>query len=253
MKTPIRVLAVLFIVLAASLPLAAQSLLDNQYYHKAQDLLAQSQAAFNNGNYDLSTSLANQAKDQLAQSDAYVAELTQFYRANGYLSQAKDRVAYAKSIDADVHYKDNYNKAVGDVTDSKTALDAKDYPKSIDLSKEAIALLANVAPVAMKPAAPQPQPAQPMAEGPESLPQYYTVRLIPSARDCFWRIAGYPFVYNDPWKWRLLYNANKDILEDPKNPDLIQPGMRFVIPPLGNETREGDWDPNAQYPALPAQ
>jgi nucleoid-associated protein YgaU len=243
MNTRIRIpLTIIVLVLAATLPLGAQSLLDNQYYHKAQDLLAQSQKAFNSGNYDLSTSLANQAADQLKQSDAYIAELTQFYRANGYLSLAKDRVAYAKSINADVHYKDAYDKAAADVTDSKTALDAKDYPKSIGLSKEAIALLADVAPVAA-----QPQPATP------SLPQYYTVRLILEARDCFWRIAAYPFVYNNPWKWRLLYNANKDILENPKNPDLIEPGMRFIIPPLGNETREGDWDPNVQYPPLSAK
>jgi hypothetical protein len=240
MKT-LRILAVLVLALGAAAPMMGQSLIDNQYYHKAQDLLAQSQQAYNQGDYDLSTSLANQAREQLAKSNDYIAELTQFYRANGYLSQAKDRLAYAKSIDADVHYKDAYDKAATDVTDSKTALDGKDYPKSVDLSKEAIALLANVAPVAVKPAPPA---------GPVSLPQYYTVRLILDARDCFWRIAGYPFVYNDPWKWRLLYDANKDLLENAKNPNLIEPGMRFTIPALNGETREGDWDSNTQYPPL---
>ncbi len=247
MNTPIRVLVVLLTALAVGTPLAAQSLIDNQYYHKAQDLLAQSQQAFDRGDYDLSTSLANQAKDLLAQSDAYINELTKFYRANGYLSQAKDRVAYAKSINADVHYKDKYDKAASDVTSSKTALDAKDYDTSVTLSKEALALLADVAPVVA--AKPEPQPAQPPTAE-KALPQYYTVRLIPDLRDCFWRIAGYPFVYNDPWKWKLLYNANKDLLENPKNPNIIEPGMRFTIPPLGNETREGDWDPNAQYPPV---
>jgi nucleoid-associated protein YgaU len=248
MKTPIRVLLGLLAVLAAAAPLTAQSLLDNQYYHKGQDLLAQSQQAFNRGDYDLSTSLANQAKDQLAQSDAYIAELTKFYRANGYLSQARDRVAYAKSIDADVHYKDKYDKAVTDVAGAKTALDGKQYDQSVELSKDALAQLADVAPMVAKKPEPQ-QPQQPQAtETP--LPQYYTVRLIPDKRDCFWRIAGYPFVYNDPWKWRLLYNANKDLLENPDNPDLIEPGMRFVIPARGNETRDGDWDPNTEYPPL---
>ncbi len=242
MKTFIRVLFGLVVVLAAAAPLAAQSLIDNQYYHKAQDLLTQSQQAFDKGDYDLSTSLANQAKDQLAQSDAYIAELTKFYRANGYLSQANDRVAYAKSISADVHYKDKYDQAVTDVTGAKTALDGKDYDKSVGLSKDALALLADIAPVAAK------QPAAAV-----SLPQYYTVRLIPDRRDCFWRIAGYPFVYNDPWKWRLLYDANKSLLEDPKNPNLIEPGMKFTIPALGSETRDGEWDPNTTYPPLPSK
>jgi len=252
MNTRILGFCAVVLALGSLVPLGAQSLLDNQYYHKAQDLLAQSQQAFNTGDYDLSTSLANQARDQLAQSDSYIAELTRFYRANGYLSQARDRVTYAKSVDADIHYKDSYDKAVTDVTDSKTALDAKDYDKSVGLSKEAIALLANVAPVAVKPAA-QAAPPAAAPSGAQSLPQYYTVRLIESARDCFWRIAGYPFVYDDPWKWRLLYDANKSLLEDPKNPNLIEPGMRFVIPALGSETRDGDWDPNAQYPPLAAK
>jgi len=245
MKTPILALAVVGFALAVVGPLAAQSLLDNQYYHKAQDLLKQSQAAFDQGDYDSAKDLANQAKDQFAQSEAYIAELTQFYRANGYLSVAKDRVAYAKSIDADVHYKDAYGKAVTDVGSAKTALDGKDYPKSIDFSKDAIALLKDVAPAS--------KPAQTAETGPVELPQYYTVRLIEAARDCFWRIAAYPFVYNDPWKWRLLYNANKDTLENPKNPDLIEVGMRFVIPALGDEKRSGEYDPSVQYPPLPAK
>jgi nucleoid-associated protein YgaU len=78
------------------------------------------------------------------------------------------------------------------------------------------------------------------------------VRLL-SPRDCFWRIAGYPFVYNNPWKWRLLYDANKDLLAYPKHPDIIEPGMRFLIPSLGSETRDGDFDPQAEYPPLAAK
>jgi tetratricopeptide (TPR) repeat protein len=249
MKTPILALAALGLVIGIAAPLAAQSLLDNQYYHKAQDLLKQSQQAYDQGDYDAATDLANQAKDQFAQSEAYIAELTQFYRANGYLSVAKDRVAYAKSIDADVHYKDAYTRASRDVGDAKTALDGKDYPKSIDLSQKAIALLKDVAPVTKQvtqtPAATEP--------GPVELPQYYTVRLILPLRDCFWRIAAYPFVYNDPWKWKLLYNANKDVLENPENPNLIEVGMRFVIPALADEKRSGDFDPSVEYPALPSK
>jgi hypothetical protein len=246
MKTRILVLAAIALLLGAAAPLIAQSLLDNQYYHKAQDLLGQSQQALDSGDYDSSAALASQARDELAKSDDYVVTMTQFYRANGYLSIAKDRVAYAKSIDAATHYKAAYNTAVTAVADAKSALDDKDYPKSIDLSKSAIAALANVAPVAATP--PKASPVTPAAS--PSLPQYYTVRLLLPLRDCFWRIAGYPFVYNNPWKWRLLYDANKDQLENPKNPNIIEPGMKFVIPPLGSETREGEYDPNAEYPPV---
>jgi hypothetical protein len=245
MKTRILAYAGIALLLAAAaVPLAAQSLLDNQFYHKAQDLLVQSQQALDAGDYDTSTTLASEARDNLAKSDEYVATMQQFYRANGYLSMAKDRITYAKSIDADTRYKTAYDSAVTAVAGAKTALDGKDYPKSIDLSKSAIAALEKIAPVAKTPPEETPQPA-----AQTSLPQYYTVRLL-SPRDCFWRIAGYPFVYNNPWKWRLLYDANKDLLADPKNPDIIEPGMRFLIPSLGSETRDGDFDPQAKYPPL---
>ena len=247
MKTRILILAGIALLFAVALPLAAQSLLDNEFYHKAQDLLAQSQQSLDAGDYDTSTSLASQARDQLAKSDDYVATMTQFYRANGYLSIAKDRVAYAKSIDADTHFKPAYDAAVTAVAGAKTALDGKDYPESIGLSKSAIAALEKIAPVAKTPPKETPQPtAQP------PLPRSYTVRLL-SPRDCFWRIAGYPFVYANPWKWRLLYDANKDLLADPKNPDVIEPGMTFLIPSLGSETREGDFDPQVEYPPLPSK
>jgi hypothetical protein len=233
----------------ATLPIGAQSLLDNEFYHKAQDLLGQSKQALDSGDYDNATSLASQARDLFAKSDDYVATMTQFYRANGYLSMANDRITYAKSIDAETNYKSAYDTAVSDVADAKTAFEAKDYPKSIDMSKAAIAALTSIAPLATAPSKGAPQ--QPSVQ-PTSLPQFYTVRLL-ALRDCFWRIAGYPFVYNNPWKWRLLYDANKDLLEDPKNPNLIEPGMRFTIPSLSSEPREGDYDPQLVYPPLSAK
>ncbi|MDR2588423.1 MAG: hypothetical protein LBC67_03250 [Spirochaetales bacterium] len=74
-----------------------------------------------------------------------------------------------------------------------------------------------------------------------ALPEYYTVRFIPSRRDCLWHIAGYDFVYADPGKWRLLYDANKHLLQDPANPSLIQPGLKIRIPSQSGEKRSGEW------------
>jgi len=64
---------------------------------------------------------------------------------------------------------------------------------------------------------------------------------IEDARDCFWRIAGYPFVYGDPWKWHRLYEANKEKIPQPENPDLILPGIILTIPNLEGELRSGTW------------
>ncbi len=45
--------------------------------------------------------------------------------------------------------------------------------------------------------------------------------------DCLWNIAKKPSVYNDPWRWPLIFQANRDQI---KNPDLIYPAQIFRIP-----------------------
>jgi len=45
--------------------------------------------------------------------------------------------------------------------------------------------------------------------------------------DSLWRIAGYKNIYNDPSKWRKIYEANKDRIGDIA---LIYPGQKLVIP-----------------------
>jgi len=42
-----------------------------------------------------------------------------------------------------------------------------------------------------------------------------------------WGIAGRPEIYGDPYKWLLLYHANRDQIFDP---DLIYPGMILLVP-----------------------
>ena len=64
----------------------------------------------------------------------------------------------------------------------------------------------------------------------------YTVKYIPSKRDCLWRIAEYDFVYGDPLKWKLIYEANRDKIKDP---DLIYPGQKLTIPNL-IDTKKND-------------
>ncbi|HWR10708.1 MAG TPA: hypothetical protein VN445_02700, partial [Rectinemataceae bacterium] len=83
------------------------------------------------------------------------------------------------------------------------------------------------------------------------LPAKYVVRLIPARRDCLWRIAEYAFIYNNPLKWPVLYEANKKTFKDPSNPDLIYPNQVLVIPSIKGETRSGTWDPKKTYNPLP--
>jgi nucleoid-associated protein YgaU len=71
------------------------------------------------------------------------------------------------------------------------------------------------------------------------LAAYYEVKDNPDNPDCLWNIAGYDFVYGDPYQWPRLYEANRDTFPDPDNPDWIEPGQILRIPPIGNEKREG--------------
>ena len=82
------------------------------------------------------------------------------------------------------------------------------------------------------------------------LPAKYVVRLIPERRDCLWRIAEYSFIYNNPLKWPVLYEANKKTFKNPSNPDLIFPGQVLVIPSVKGEARDGTWDSKKTYQPL---
>ena len=78
---------------------------------------------------------------------------------------------------------------------------------------------------------------------PDKLSQY-TVRLIPERRDCLYRIAEYPEIYEDATQWPRIYRANQGQIdagynrylqrvEEPKYSraqDLIFPGQVLDIP-----------------------
>jgi hypothetical protein len=74
-------------------------------------------------------------------------------------------------------------------------------------------------------------------------PSQYTVRTWAVEKDCLWNIAGYSWVYGDPFKWPILYEANKSKMPNPNNPDLIHPGMILDIPSINDEVRSGMWQP----------
>ena len=56
--------------------------------------------------------------------------------------------------------------------------------------------------------------------------EQYTVRK----GDTLWWIAKYKDIYNDPFLWPIIYEANKDIIKDRK---LLYPGQELGIPREG--------------------
>ena len=65
-------------------------------------------------------------------------------------------------------------------------------------------------------------------------PRYYIVR----AGDTFNSIAANPLVYSNRNEGYTLYQANRDKLGNPDNPDLLAPGTVIEIPSIVGEIRE---------------
>jgi nucleoid-associated protein YgaU len=86
-------------------------------------------------------------------------------------------------------------------------------------------------------------PASSAARADGTFPAQYVVRSWKLTGDSFSAIAGRPWVYGDASQWRILYEANRDKLPNPDNPNLILPGMVIDIPSIRGETRQGVWTP----------
>lgn len=254
--TKIIGLALLFIVFASISVSAQNSLFDNPKYRRSLDLQRMSKAAYDSGDYLTAGTYAQEAETlSLAAREEAETQL-QKWIANSWKNRAASRIAFGEKVRATERYPDIWPQANELYVIAVNEYEALRFLESTEASRKVVVLLAGITAepvtVAVKgktatvKTAPKPEPdAKTPITGPRSeqvlLPQYYVVRLIESARDCFWRIAEYPFVYGDPLQWPVLYQANKDKLPQPDNPHLILPGMVMTIPPREGEMREGTW------------
>lgn len=58
----------------------------------------------------------------------------------------------------------------------------------------------------------------------------YTVGTWAKDKDCLWNISGKQQIYNDPFMWPKIWQANSEKI---RNPDVIFPGQVLTIPPSG--------------------
>jgi nucleoid-associated protein YgaU len=225
-----------------------ESLRNNRYYMESLRLTDLAQESYEFGDYDLSTSYAEEALRYAQLSDEYVALQLKIREADNAIAAAKSRIDWAEQIGAPRTNPEEYNAAEQAYGEAVACREEEAWDEAIAAASRVVDFLAYIEgpaqPVA--PAAERPAPV----ERPASLPAQYTVRPWASARDCFWNIAGRPWAYGDPYKWRLIYNANKAKLPDPNNPNIIEPGIVLDIPSVQGESREGLWDANQSYPPL---
>jgi hypothetical protein len=193
---------------------------NNEFFLESQRLAARAQEMYDYGDYDASADYAHQAIHYALLSDVYVA-----------ITIAKSRLDWAVSSGASRIYPDEFGEAQSWYNISIKARDAEEWENAINAAHNVIALLAYIG----------------APDGEHPLPATYVVREWATFKDCFWNIAGRSWIYGDPFKWRLLYDANKSKLPDPNNPNLIEPGMVLDIPSLKGEVREGEWNSNRSY------
>ena len=234
--------AVLALAVLALTQASGQALKDNPDYQKALELQAKADGAYADGDYGAAYRYAEEAKQYSARAEKYSSTLATRYRASNWLSLAKQKLGEAEDLDAKTRYPEEYKQAVDNYAEAQVAFKDEKWADSIEYSKNVVAWLADI----------KPAEEEQVVETPTEVvfPKYYVVRLIPEDRDCFNKISGYPWVYNDKYQWRILYEANKEKLHQPNNPHLIHPGQVFIIPSLMGETREGTWDPNEVYPTF---
>jgi len=218
---------------------------NNRYFQASQRFYRLAEGAYNFGDYDSSTGYSQEAIRYAVLSDEYVALQMKIREANNAIAAAKSRIDWAVSSGASRQYPSEFQEAESWYNISLKARIGEEWDNAIDAAHRVVELLAYIsAPGAVA------EKAVVQDDGLSPLPATYTVRTWVNFRDCLWNIAGYSWAYGDPYKWRLLYDANKSKLSNPNNPDLIQPGMVLDIPSLKGETRQGSWDESKKYDSI---
>jgi hypothetical protein len=208
--------------------LFSESFVNNEYQKLAVEYQAKAETAFDEGEYDLSIEYSLLATENASLSAAYIRKMVQKAEADRKLRQAYRRLVWAVSIDAPYTYPLAFSAAEEYYNTGLFVYDDEDYVGAANYAQQAIDALADVKEVV-------------------PLPQYYVVLPWAQTKDCFWNISGRPYIYADPRLWENLYQANKNDIPDPNNPDLIYPGMKMLIPSISGELRNGIYDPDGKY------
>jgi hypothetical protein len=177
---------------------------------------------FDLGDYERSARLAEDAIRYAERSDRHIT--------GQLIGEAKRLLDWADSENVEERFPNEYTQGKDYYETSLTARDNREWSVSINSAIRSIEILSWLESGRTAP-----------------LPRYYTVRSWRAYRDCFWTIAGRPWVFGDSWRWRELYEANRERLPNPNNPNLIEPGFVIEIPSIRGEVRQGMWDPTRTY------
>lgn len=213
----------------------AESYDNNQYQRESRRYSELAQKAFDEGDYALSIDYSKKATEYANKSYEYIQSMLARLEAENAMNKARSRYTWAKNNKAETKHAESFAVATEALNAGGLAFDNEEYDVAVVCAQKVLDALSVVS-------------------GDESnfavLPSQYTIRTFRGEKDCLWNIAKNPAVYNDPFKWKVLYEANKDKLPDPENPNWVEPGIILNIPSINGEFRSGMYDPNAVYKSI---
>lgn len=208
----------------------AVSYTNNTYQKLANEYAKKAEIALDAGHYEESVEYSKLAEENAILSREYTEMMLARKDAEDNIKLAKNKLAWAEKVDAPNIYPMAYSAGKENIENADASFGEEDYPKASDFAKQALAALDGI--VETTP-----------------LPEFYIVRPWAETKDCYWNISGRHYVYNNPLLWENLYQANKDKMPKPEDPNLIHPGMKMKIPSITGEYRKGTYDSKKEYNA----
>lgn len=196
-----------------------------QEYESAESKLEEARQKNEARCYGDAKNLAIEARDRalIAKSIAEEELMKLREQASAALKNAKDALMAAKMAGAETHDPQGYRNVEALYGEADTAYIGGQYPIAIEKADE-VAKRARRLELAAKRAAEIEPPK--VVEQPR-VPEKTDGSHIVQKGECLWIISDYDVVYADPFKWPLIYRANRSQIKDP---DLIYPGQSFKIP-----------------------
>ena len=222
-----KVLVVASLFLACSLAFSA-SYKNNTYQKLADEYTRKAQHALDAGEYVLAEEYAAKAEENARLSEEFVKKMLAKSDCDAVMKQAAKKLDYAKSVNAERNFPMAYSSAQKSYASAQESYNNEDYVSASAFAKQVLEALADIKEIT-------------------PLPEFYVVRPWAETKDCYWNISGRPYVYDNPLLWENLYQANKNNMPKPNDPNLILPGMKMKIPSITGEYREGVYNPSKKY------
>lgn len=230
------------------------AVLTNKYITQSKQLSVYAKRAFAAGDYDVSLRYSEEATKAARLSDQFATLYVKISETNSKIAYARDRLGWADTAGAQKYFPKEFFDAKEFYNTAVIAHGLQKWDEAMINADNVIKVLAGV----VAPPAQAPEPAKTEGKAAAAvnsdatnknapLPSQYIVRPWDTFGDCFWNIAAKPWAYGNPYRWPILYNANKGKLLDPNNPNMIEPGMVMDIPSVNGEKREGMWDSGVPY------